>query len=52
MEDSGIDLRTWLVVLGVMVAFFGLPGAVLESDRRKRLAAKAREISTRTRSRA
>lgn len=34
--DEGLDLRTWLTLIGVFVAFFALPFAVLERDRRKR----------------
>ena len=34
--DEGLDLRIWLTLLGVFVAFFALPFVVLERHRRKR----------------
>ncbi len=34
--DEGLDFRVWLTVIGVFVAFFLLPGVVLERDRRRR----------------
>ena len=37
MSESGLDVTTWLTIGGVFVLFFGLPGAMLEYDRRKKL---------------
>jgi len=34
--DEGLDLKTWLTLIGVFVVFFALPLFVLEMDRRKR----------------
>lgn len=36
MAEDGIDLRTWLTILGVFVGFFLLPAVTLEYDRRKK----------------
>jgi hypothetical protein len=37
METSGLDLTTWLTLLGVVIVFFVLPATYLEVERRKRL---------------
>jgi hypothetical protein len=37
MESSGVELSTWLGLVGVIVVFFVLPGAYLEIDRRREL---------------
>ena len=34
--DEGLDLKTWLTLIGVFVVFFALPFVVLERDRRRR----------------
>lgn len=36
MDGNGLDLRTWLTIVGLFVLFFGLPAASLAHDRRKR----------------
>ncbi|HET6910084.1 MAG TPA: hypothetical protein VFH54_12145 [Mycobacteriales bacterium] len=36
VDGNGLDLRTWLTVVGLFVLFFGLPAASLAHDRRKR----------------
>ena len=41
MAESGLDLATWLTIVGVFVLFFGLPLATLEYDRRKALRASS-----------
>jgi len=37
MPDSGLDATTWLTIIGIFLLFFGLPGFMLEYDRRKKL---------------
>ena len=37
MAEEGLDVRTWLTILGVLVVFFVLPALTLEYDRRKKL---------------
>lgn len=37
MAEEGLDVRTWLTILGVLVGFFVLPALTLEYDRRKKL---------------
>ena len=37
MAESGLDLAVWLTLPGVLLVFFGLPMAMLEYDRRKKL---------------
>ena len=37
MAEGGLDATTWITILGVFVLFFGVPGAMLEYDRRKKL---------------
>jgi hypothetical protein len=34
---EGLDVKTWLTIIGVLVLFFVLPACTLEYDRRKRL---------------
>jgi hypothetical protein len=36
MAEGGLDVRTWLTILGVFVVFFVLPAFALEYDRRKK----------------
>lgn len=38
---EGLDLRTWLTIVGVFVVFFGLPALALLHDRRKELRRQA-----------
>jgi len=33
--DEGLDLRTWLTLIGVLVGFVGVPGLLLELERRR-----------------
>jgi hypothetical protein len=42
VDGNGLDLRTWLTVLGVFVMFFGLPAASLAYDHRKKQRARPR----------
>jgi len=42
MAENGIDLRTWLAVIGVFVLFFGLPAASIAFDMRKKRREAAR----------
>ncbi|MGN6475159.1 MAG: hypothetical protein ACTHK4_16120 [Mycobacteriales bacterium] len=37
MNAKGLDLSTWLTLIGVIFFFFVLPGTYLEVDRRRRL---------------
>jgi hypothetical protein len=34
VEQNGLDLTTWLVLVGSFVLMFGVPAFVLERDRR------------------
>lgn len=36
MAEEGLDVRTWLTILGVFVVFFVLPAFALEYDRRRK----------------
>ena len=36
MADEGLDLRTWLTIVGVFVTFFALPALMLKQERRKK----------------
>lgn len=36
MDGNGLDLRTWLTVVGLFALFFGLPAVSLVRDQRKR----------------
>lgn len=36
MDGNGLDLRTWLTVLGVFLMFFGFPAATIAWDLRKK----------------
>jgi hypothetical protein len=36
MAENGLDLRTWLTVVGVFVMFFGVPAASIAFDLRKK----------------
>jgi hypothetical protein len=35
MAENGLDLRTWLTVIGVFALFFGFPAATIAFDLRK-----------------
>lgn len=35
MVENGLDLRTWLTIVGIFVLFFGLPAATIAFDLRK-----------------
>lgn len=35
MAENGLDLRTWLTVIGVLALFFGFPAATIAFDLRK-----------------
>ena len=35
MAENGLDLRTWLTVIGIFVMFFGFPVATIALDLRK-----------------
>lgn len=35
MAENGLDLRTWLAVIGVLALFFGFPAASIAFDLRK-----------------
>jgi hypothetical protein len=37
MTNGGIDASTWLILIGMVVVLFGIPGFLLEYDRRKQL---------------
>jgi hypothetical protein len=43
MAENGLDLRTWLTVIGVFVLFFGFPAATIAFDVRKKRRQEARE---------
>jgi len=36
MAESGLDLRTWLAVIGVFALFFGFPAVSIALDVRKK----------------
>lgn len=42
MAENGLDLRTWLTVIGVFALFFGFPAAVVAFDMRKQRRHEAR----------
>jgi len=49
MAENGLDLRTWLTVIGVFALFFGFPAATIALDlRKKRPEEEARESTTAT----
>ena len=44
MAEGGLDLRTWLTLLGVLTVFFGIPAITVAVDvRKKRRALQATE---------
>jgi|tagenome__1003787_1003787.scaffolds.fasta_scaffold19667512_1 hypothetical protein len=42
MAENGLDLRTWLTVIGVFALFFGFPAATIAFDARKKRRQEAR----------
>jgi len=49
MAEGGLDLRTWLAVVGVFVLFFGVPAASIAFDVRKKRREQENETGTEVR---
>ena len=48
MAENGLDLRTWLTVIGVFALFFGYPAAAVAFDLRKARRSQADRARTAT----
>jgi len=46
MAEGGLDAKTWLTLVGIVMLFFVLPGSMLEYDRRKKLRHSRRATGT------
>jgi hypothetical protein len=45
MAENGLDLRTWLTVIGVFALFFGFPAAAVAFDLRKKRRHEAQQCT-------